>query len=101
MLGKIGSLVKHHNPITVTVYTLAGPEIALKQTLKCKGCVFIYNYSMYGKKLTEGEYYYSNEQPLLEVSDTSYCERELSNGYANPLQLTLLGVSSRVHRSIL
>jgi hypothetical protein len=124
MLGRIGSLVKHHDPITVTVYTLAGPEITLKQTLKCKGCSFIYNYSMYGKKLTEGEYYYSNEQPLLEVSDTSYYERALSeffcslryaltvvfslipayviiNEYANPLQLTLLGVFFRVHRSIL
>ena len=44
--GKFGSLVKHHDPTTVTVYTLAGPEVALKQALKCKGCSFIYNYSM-------------------------------------------------------
>lgn len=77
MQGKFGSLVKHHDPTTVTVYTLAGPEVAMKQALKCKGCSFIYNYSMYGKKLTEGERYYSTERDLLEVSDTSYCEREL------------------------
>ena len=34
MQGKFGSLVKHHDPTTVTVYILAGPEIALKQALK-------------------------------------------------------------------
>ena len=73
MQGKFGSLVRHHDPTTVTVYTLAGPEVALKQALKCKGCSYIYNYSMYGKKLTEGEHYYSTERDLLEVSDTSYC----------------------------
>ena len=62
MQGKFGSLVKHHDPTTVTVYTLAdGPEVALKQALKCKGWSFIYNYSMYGRKLTEGECYYSTE----------------------------------------
>lgn len=72
-----GSLTKHHDPITVTIYTVTGPEIAQKQALKCKSCSFIYNYSMYGKKLTEGEHYYAEERDFIEVSDTTYCEREL------------------------
>ena len=68
---------RKHDPTTPTLYTLTGPEIAQKQALKCKSCSFIYNYSMHGKKLTEREHYYAEEHNFIEVSDTTYCEREL------------------------
>ncbi len=75
--GSNGSLTKNHDPITVTVYTLSGPEVALKHTLKCRACSFIYNYSTYGRKSDEGERYYDSCRDLIEVSDTTYCERQL------------------------
>ncbi len=75
--GKDDALIKHHDPITVTIYMLLGPEVARKHTLKCKGCSFIYNYSTYGRKMTEGERYYASDRDVIEVSDTTYCERPL------------------------
>ncbi len=76
--GSNGSLTKNHDPITViTVYTLSGPEVALKHTLKCRACSFIYNYSTYGRKTTEGVPYYDSDRDLIEVSDATYCERQL------------------------
>ena len=53
------SLYRHHPVVTVTVFTLNGPTPATKCSLKCGKCATIYNYSMYGKKRTEGEVYHS------------------------------------------
>lgn len=78
-----GSLVINHAPTTVSVYTLGGPEVGLKYSLKCRSCCYIYNYSMYGKKKSIGEMYYKSARELVEVSDTTYCERELFQFYSS------------------
>lgn len=77
--GKEGSLMKNHEPTVVTVFTLGGPVVAHKFTLRCARCSTIYNYSMFGKKRTDGECYYSHRRNLIEISDSVYCERELYN----------------------
>lgn len=71
------SLVGHHGPTLVSVYTLSGPEIAHKYTLRCTSCDYIYNYSMYGRKTSVGEKYYALPRPLIEVSDTTFCDRQV------------------------
>lgn len=77
--GKRCSLIKNHNPTFVTVFTLSGPIVGQKFTLRCSGCSTIYNYSQFGKKHTDGECYYSCRRDLIEISDTIYAERELYN----------------------
>ena len=74
LVGSLTSLAPHHDPINVLVFTIRGPTVATKVSLRCKACSTIYNYSMYGKK-TEGEMYYSLERPLVEVTDRVYVER--------------------------
>lgn len=71
-----GSLLsRHHPPVSVTAFTLtSGPTTATECCLKCKK---IYNYSMYGKKLKEGEQYYSETCQYTEVSDVVYRERQM------------------------
>ena len=66
-----GSLLRHHPPATVTVFRTCGPIPATKINLKCKFCHTVYNYSMYGKRNTEGERYYDNEREFVEVSDAT------------------------------
>ena len=58
--GSNGRLVKHHDPVDATIFTLQGPKSAKKQLLKCTKCVTIYGYSMYGHKTTDGEQYYTD-----------------------------------------
>ena len=70
-------LAPNHKPTTVTVFTLTGPEVAQKYSLKCCSCQCIYNYSMYGNKFKGGERYYDMPRELIEVSDNIYCERTL------------------------
>ena len=71
------SLTSHHGFTVVTVYSLSGPEVGLKYALKCRKCSFIYNYAMFGKKNTVGERFYAWPRDLVEVSDVTYCEREI------------------------
>ena len=78
-----GELIKHHDPITATVFTLSGPEPASKQLLKCGRCACIYGYSMYGYKTREGEQYYDTQRQLIEVSDNVFCDRSLFNLFCN------------------
>ena len=80
-----GELIKHHDPITATVFTISGPEPASKQLLKCGRCACIYGYSMYGYKTRahEGERYYDTQRQLIEVSDNVFCDRNLFNLFCN------------------
>ena len=71
------SLTSHHSSTKVTIYTLSGPEIGVKQALKCGKCSYIYNYSTYGRKTSVGEKLYVHPRELVEVSDMTYCGREL------------------------
>ena len=71
-----GPLVKHHDEVKATIYTLSGPIPATKISLRCKWCNTIYNYSQYGRKQSDGEKYYRHQpRPLVEVS--VYCECQL------------------------
>lgn len=72
-----GTLIANHKPTIVTVYTLTGPEVAEKYSLKCMSCQCIYNYSMFGNKFKEGERYYNEPRELIDISDTVFCERSL------------------------
>ena len=76
------TLAPNHKPTTVTVFTLTGPEVAQKYSLKSCSCQCIYNYSMYGNKLKDGERYYDKPRELIEVSDSIYCERTLYEFFA-------------------
>lgn len=71
------SLIKHHDPIIVTLHSFEGPKPGLKQSLKCKSCYFIYNYSKYGKKHSIGEKFYQSARKYVEASDTVFCDRKL------------------------
>ena len=75
------SLERHHPPTTVTLFTFDGPVPATKVCLKCKSCSTIYNYSMYGKKKTEGERYYDTPREFIEMSDVAYCDTTLYRLY--------------------
>ena len=71
-------LSRHHPPVSVTVFTLMnGPTPATKCCLKCNQCSTVYNYSMYGRKFQEREWFYSEPRQYIEVSDTVYCDRQL------------------------
>lgn len=79
LFGDENSLVQHHSPLTVILFNLSGPKPGIKQSLKCKSCRFIYNYSMYGHKQGEGERFYDEERDFIEVTDTVFCQRHLQN----------------------
>lgn len=72
-----GALVPNHSSTIVTVFTLTGPEVAKKYTLRCVACQCIYSYSMFGNKFKDGQVYYEKTRKLIEISDTVYCERSL------------------------
>ena len=79
-----GSLSRHHLLVTVAIFTLlSGSTPATKCCLKCNACSTIYNYAKYGKKLTEGEQYYTEPRQYVEVSDAVYCDRQLFDLYCS------------------
>ena len=79
LFGEEKSLVQHHFPVKVTLFDLSGPIPGTKQSLKCKSCGFIYNYTMYGNKQGKGEKYYDKEREFIEVTDSVFCHRNLHN----------------------
>lgn len=76
-IPKSAALCFVRQPVSVTVYTLIGPQRALKVSLKCSCCNTIYNYSTYGRKRSVGERLYEHQRELVEVSDTVFCSRDL------------------------
>lgn len=81
--GNDNSLLPHHSPLTVILFTLEGPMPGIKQSLKCKSCGYIYNYSMYGHKHAEGERMYNEERNFIEVTDTVFCHRNVHQLFCN------------------
>ena len=76
-------LVRHHDPVDATIFTMKGPVFAKKQLLKYTKCTTIYGYSMYGHKTTDGERYYTEQRPYIEVNDTTFCDRLLFEFFCN------------------
>ena len=54
-----------------------GPKTVTKLSLHCGSCEAIYNYSMYGYKLTTGERYYDQSREVVEASDVTYIDGSL------------------------
>ena len=75
--GDAHSLYIHHTEVEVTVFTLTGPLPATKVSLRCKACLTVYNYSKFGRKGSEGERYYDERRPFIELSDVAFCTRDL------------------------
>jgi len=71
------ALVSHHAATVVTIFTLTGPELGLKYALRCSKCSYIFHYAKYGRKTTVGERFYAEPREVIEVSDVTYCERDL------------------------
>jgi len=82
-LGELGSLGVHHSEVDAVLWDVCGPIPATKVSLKCKYCATVYNYSKYGNKTTGGERFYKQERPLIEVSDVTFCSRELYSQYCS------------------
>ena len=81
--GELCSLVVHHSDVDAVLWEIHGPIPATKVSLKCKHCATIYNYSKYGNKATDGERFYEQERPLIEVSDVTFCSRKLYSLYCS------------------
>lgn len=77
--GVPDSLYIHHHPVNVTVFTMSGPILACKVSLRCKACNTMYNYCKYGNKMKSGERMYDQPRDLVEVSDVVYCERMVAD----------------------
>ena len=65
----------HNEPVRVICYTPDGPLIALKLTLRCKGCGLNYRYDQYGSPSNGGYRYYSQSRPLVQASQVCYVHR--------------------------
>lgn len=81
LCGMQNSLSAHHGETPVTLYNFDGPQPGIKQALKCRSCSYIYNYSKYGRKRSEGERFYDSERDYIEVSDSIFCSRRFHNMY--------------------
>ena len=76
-------LTVHNNPVNALVFTFSGPVSTTKISLRCQKCLTVYNYSMFGRKQREeGEHFYHEERPLIEISDTVFIERNLYNMFS-------------------
>ena len=53
-----------------------------QRALQCKECIFIYSPTQFGNKHTLGFQYYLKQQPVVEVTDTVYFERNQVAGMA-------------------
>ncbi len=78
-----GKLSKRNDVTNVTVYDINGGRPASKLGLKCNECGTSYNYSMFGKKKTTGEKYYSCEREYVEASDVVLVDRHLHHLFAS------------------
>ena len=81
--GELGSLGVHHSEVDAVLWDICGPIPATKVSLKCKNCATIYNYSKYGNKTADGERFYEDERPLIEVSNVTFCSRKLYSLYCS------------------
>ena len=70
------SLETHNPPVKVIVYTMTGPLLGTKITLRCVHCCLSYRYSRYGSE-AEGYQYYSHQRQFVEASQVCYVDREL------------------------
>lgn len=62
---------------SVKLYTCEGMKRREKVVLQCKECNLIYSPTQFGNKHTLGFQYYLKQQPVVEVTDTVYFERNL------------------------
>ncbi len=56
----------------VKLFTSIGVKTVEKVTLRCKECNLIYGPIQFGNKHTEGFQFYTEEQLIVEVTDTVY-----------------------------
>ena len=61
----------------VKLYTCEGVKRREKVALQCKECNLIYSLTQFGNKHTLGFQYYLEQQPVVEVTDAVYFERNL------------------------
>ena len=73
-----GPLVKHHDEVKATIYTLI-VDLFQQPTSPCAAngvTPYTTTPMQYGRKQLDGEKYYRHQpRPLVEVSDTVYCDR--------------------------
>lgn len=65
----------NHDPVRVIIFTMDGPLLGLKITLRCKSCQLNYRYDKYGG---EGGYrHYDSTREFATASNLCYIQREL------------------------
>lgn len=65
----------HNHPVRVVCYTQDGPVMALKLTLRCRGCGLNYRYEQYGSTKNGGYRYYNQPRPYVQASQVCYVDR--------------------------